>query len=161
MSISVGNFAPEFTLKDTDGNDIGLGELRGTNNLLILFFPLAFTGVCTKEVCYIRDHLSVYESLNAKVIGISVDSFFTLKEFKKMQDLNFILLSDFNKEASKAYGVLYDDFFGMTGVAKRAAFLVDTDGVIRYHEIVDKPSDLPDFNSIEETLSKLLPAAQI
>jgi glutaredoxin-dependent peroxiredoxin len=155
MNLSVGSRGPEFMLKDTDGNDVSLSDFRGQNNVLLLFFPLAFTGVCTKEMCYIRDNLEIYNGLNARVIGISVDSFFTLKEFRNARNLNFTLLSDFNREVSAVYDALYDDFFGMKGVSKRAAFVIDTEGVIRYREILDKPSDLPDFAAITEALGKL------
>lgn len=142
-------------LKDTEGNDVKLSDFNGTKNILLLFFPLAFTGVCTKEMCYMRDNLAPYNDMNVEVMGISVDSFFVLKEFKKARGLNFTLLSDFNRDVSEAYGALHDDFFGMKGVSKRAAFLIDTDGIIRYAEVLDNPSNLPDFDAALDVASRL------
>jgi glutaredoxin-dependent peroxiredoxin len=158
MKLVPGNKAPDFILKDTEGNDVSLSDIISESNALLLFFPLAYTGVCTKEMCYMRDNLSRFETLNAKVIGISVDSFFTLKEFKKAHNLNFMVLSDFNKVVSTAYQAIYDDFFGMQGVSKRAAFIVDTGGIIRYSDVLEKPSDLPDFDEIHDALATLVPA---
>jgi peroxiredoxin len=155
MSVSIGSLAPEFTLKNSDGQDVSLSAFKGQKNVVVLFFPLAFTGVCTAELCSTRDSLAVYNGLNAEVLAISVDSFFTLKQFKEANKLNFNLLSDFNKETSKAYGALYDEFFGMFGVAKRSAFVVDKEGVIRYAEVLEAAKDLPDFNAIQETLKSL------
>lgn len=156
MKLTTGNKAPDFLLKDTEGNDVKLTDFQGTKNVLILFFPLAFTGVCTKEMCYMRDELAPYTDMNVEVFGISVDSFFVLKEFKKARELNFTLLSDFNRDVSEAYDALHDDFFGMKGVSKRAAFLIDTEGIIRYAEVLENPSDLPDFDAVKETASKLV-----
>lgn len=155
MALNIGDTAPDFTLKNSDGEDVALSSFKGRNNVLILFFPLAFTSVCTAELCGVRDDLQKFEKLDAQVLGISVDSFFTLKEFKKAENLNFPLLSDFNKKTAAAYGALYDEFFGMVGVAKRSAFVVDKDGKLRYAEVLEKASDLPNFKAIEETLAGL------
>jgi peroxiredoxin len=146
--------APQFTLKDSDGNDVSLSDFKGSP-VLVLFFPLAFTGVCTKELCSVRDSISIYNSANAKVIAISVDSFFTLAQFKNQQNLNFPLLSDFNKEVSKSFGAYYEEFFGMHGVAKRSAFVLDANQKVVYAEVLDKASELPNFEAIQSTLSKL------
>lgn len=154
MSLNINDTAPQFTLKDSDGNDTSLQQFNG-KPVVVLFFPLAFTGVCTKELCSVRDNMSTYEKLNAQVLAISVDSFFTLSQFKKQQNLNFPLLSDFNKDVSKAYGAYYDEFFGMHGVSKRSAFVVDKDGMIRYAEVLDKASDLPDFDKIQSVIEHL------
>jgi peroxiredoxin len=155
MSIQIGQLAPNFTLYDTDKKEVSLKDFEG-KNLLILFFPQAFTGVCTTELCAIRDNLAVYNNLQSEVIAISVDSVFTLNRFKEDQKLNFSLLSDFNKEVSKSYGAIYDEFvLGMKGVSKRAAFVVDSKGVIQYAEVLESAGDLPDFESIKETLSSL------
>lgn len=154
MSLQIGSKAPNFALKDTDGNEVSLESMRGSN-IVILFFPLAFTGVCTKELCLIRDTIKEYNNLEANVVAISVDSFFTLNEFKKRENYNFPLLSDFNKEASTAYGALYADFFGYNGVSKRSAFVVDKDGTIRYAEVLEAAKDLPNFEAVKETLSSL------
>lgn len=154
MSLNINDYAPQFVLKDSDGNDTSLEQYRG-KPVLLLFFPLAFTGVCTKELCTVRDNMNVYEKINAQVLAISVDSFFTLSQFKKQQNLNFPLLSDFNKDISKAYGAYYDEFFGMHGVSKRSAFVIDKDGKIRYAEVLDKASDLPDFDKIQSVIEHL------
>lgn len=156
MSIQTGQQAPDFALFDTDKNKVNLADQKGSN-VVLLFFPLAFTGVCTAELCNVRDNIAVYNNTNAKVFGVSVDSLFTLGKFKGEQNLNFPLLSDFNKEAAKAYGVLYETFpaFEMQGVSKRAAFVLDKEGVVRYAEICPTPGDLPDFAAIQQTLAGL------
>ncbi|NCI49837.1 redoxin domain-containing protein [Sediminibacterium roseum] len=156
MSIQTGQQAPDFTLFDTDKNKVSLADQKGSN-VVLLFFPLAFTGVCTAELCNVRDNIGIYNNTNAKVFGISVDSLFTLGKFKAEQNLNFPLLSDFNKEAAKAYNVLYETFpaFEMQGVSKRAAFVIDKDGVVQYAEICPTPGDLPNFDAIQQTLNGL------
>lgn len=155
MSLQIGQAAPEFSLYNTDKNKVSLTDFRG-KNVLILFFPLAFTGVCTNELCSVRDGLGQYSAASAEVLGISVDSLFTLGEFKKGHNLNFTLLSDFNKTTSAAYGALYDSFvFDMEGVSKRSAFVVDKEGVIRYAEVLESAGDLPNFEAIQECLSGL------
>jgi peroxiredoxin len=123
----------------------------------ILFFPLAFTGVCTTELCNIRDNIGVYNATNATVLGISVDSLFALGKFKEEQKLNFQLLSDFNKTTAKAFDVLYETFpaFEMQGVSKRAAFVIDKEGVVQYEEVCATPGDLPNFEAIQTTLNSL------
>ncbi|HYW34087.1 MAG TPA: redoxin domain-containing protein, partial [Balneolaceae bacterium] len=128
---------------------------QGSENVVLLFFPLAFSPTCTEEVCTMRDNMKLYNSLDARVIGISVDSFFTLKAFKDAENLNFTLLSDFNKEASQKYGVLYDEFYGMKGVSKRAAFVIGKSGKIVYAEVLEDAGKLPDFDSIHEALNTL------
>lgn len=155
MALQKGDKAPLFTLKNTEGEEVALQSYQGSQNVVILFFPLAFTSVCTAELCQTRDNMKMYGEFNANVIGISVDSFFTLKEFKKMQNLNFDLLSDFNKEVAKSYDCLYEEFFGMHGVAKRSAFVVDKEGNIQYAEILESAGDLPNFQKIQETLAGL------
>lgn len=155
MAVEIGSKAPQFTLVDTEKNQVTLSSFQG-KNVLILFFPMAFTGVCTKELCSIRDNIALYNSANAQVLGISVDSPFTLAKFREEQGLNFPLLSDFNKEASHAYGALYDTFIGwMKGVSKRSAFIIDKEGIIRYAEVLESAGDLPNFQAIEATLSQL------
>lgn len=152
MSLSIKSVAPDFVLPNTDGKEVSLGKTLKQNNVLLLFFPLAFTKVCTKELCQVRDNFKVYDSLNAEIFGISVDSFFTLKEFKKSQNLNFQLLSDFNKEVSIKYEAFYDDFFGMSGVSKRAAYVIDREGIIQYAEVLDDAGEIPDFEKIVSQL---------
>tara|TARA_R110002096_G_scaffold231766_11_gene421571 strand:- start:2407 stop:2892 length:486 start_codon:yes stop_codon:yes gene_type:complete len=147
--------APNFTLKNTLGENVSLDGYKGNKNVLLLFFPLAFTSTCTKELCSVRDNLKIYESLNVEVIGISVDSFFVLKEYKHAQNLNFQLLSDFNKSTALGYEVLYKDFFGMKGVAKRSTFLIDKEGLIRYSEVLDDANDQPNFNALQDHIIEL------
>ena len=155
MPLTVGQKAPAFSLYDSEKKKISLDDLKG-KNVLLLFFPQAFTGTCTKELCSTRDNIALYEQVNAQVLAISVDSIFTLARYKDDQQLNFPLLSDFNKEVSKAYDCLYDTFvFDMHGVSKRSAFIVDKNGVIRYTEVLETASDLPDFAAIQKILQGL------
>src|SRR3989344_5292497 len=128
MSAQVGQKAPLFSLKDSDKNLVSLADQKG-KHVVLLFFPAAFTGTCTKELCQTRDELSFYNDLNATVFGISVDMPFTLAKFKELNNYNFTLLSDFNKEASTAYGCIYDEWIhGLQGVSKRASFVIDKNG---------------------------------
>jgi peroxiredoxin len=155
MKIEIGQKAPLFTLKDSDKNEVSLENFKG-QNVLLLFFPLAFTGTCTAELCAMRDDIASYNNLNAQVFGISVDSLFVLGKFKEEQKLNFPLLSDFNKTVSTAYGCLYETFVhDMKGVSKRSAFVIDKEGIVRYAEVLEKSTDLPDFNAIKEVLKGL------
>ncbi|RYY31023.1 MAG: peroxiredoxin [Chitinophagaceae bacterium] len=155
MSLQIGDSAPDFTLYNSDKTPVTLSEQRG-KNVVLLFFPLAFTSVCTAELCGVRDNIASYNALNATIFGISVDSVYSLGEFKKQQNLNFDLLSDFNKEASSTYGALYEQFgYGMKGVSQRAAFVVDSKGVIRYAEVLENAGLTPDFDKISETLKNL------
>lgn len=156
MSAQVGQKAPDFTLYDTDKNKVSLADLKGSN-VVVLFFPLAFTGVCTAELCNVRDNIAAYNNTNAKVFGVSVDSLFSLGKFKAEQNLNFPLLSDFNKDASKAFGVLYETFpvLEMQGVSKRAAFVIDKEGTVQYAEVCPTPGDLPNFAAIQQVLAGL------
>lgn len=154
MSIDRGDTAPNFELQNTEGEPVEIYNYLNGSKGLLLFFPLAFSSKCTEELCTVRDNMKLYNSLDAKVIGISVDSFFTLKEFKKAQNLNFTLLSDFNREVSEKYDALYDDFYGMVGVAKRAAFVIGEDKQVEYAEVLDDASQVPDFHSIKEALQQ-------
>lgn len=152
MKLSIGDKAPEFTLRASDKSEVSLSDFSG-KNVVILFFPLAFTGVCTKELCDIRDNLNVYTSLNAEVLAISVDSLFSLEQFKSAQGYNFPLLSDFNKDVSRAYGSLYEDFvLGMKGVSKRSAFVVGPNGNIKYAEVLEDAGQVPNFDKVKEAL---------
>lgn len=155
MSLKIGDQAPEFTLMNTEKEAVSLQSFKG-ENVLLLFFPLAFTGVCTTELCSVRDDISSYNDMKTKVLAISVDSLFVLEKFKKEQNLNFELLSDFNKETATAYGAIYDEFvLGMKGVAKRSAFVVDAEGRIQYAEVLESAGDLPNFEAINQTLRQL------
>jgi peroxiredoxin len=155
MQLTKGQAAPSFSLYNSEKAKVSIHDFAG-KNLVILFFPQAFTGVCTTELCSVRDNIGVYSSLNAEVVGISVDSIFTLAKFKEEQGLNFPLLSDFNKEVSQAYGSFYDEFvFDMKGVSRRAAFVVDQSGTIQYAEVLESAGDIPNFEAIKAALAEL------
>lgn len=155
MSIHIGDTAPDFTLFNTEKQAISLSSYHG-KNVVVLFFPLAFTSTCTAELCGVRDDINDYGKMDAEVLAISVDSLFTLAKFKEEQGLNFNLLSDFNKTASQAYDSLYDTFvLEMKGVSKRSAFLIDRDGVIRYAEVLESAGDVPNLEALKEILKTL------
>jgi glutaredoxin-dependent peroxiredoxin len=155
MALKIGQPAPNFSLYDTEKNKVTLSEQKG-KNVLLLFFPLAFTRVCTQELCSIRDDFDRYSNANATIFGISVDSFATLKKFKIEQKYNFTLLSDFNKEVSTLYECIYEDFIGwMKGVSKRSAFIIDQNGIIQYTEILEAAGELPNFEAINSKLEQL------
>ena len=156
MAIEIGQKAPDFSLFDSEKNKVTLSEQKG-KNILLLFFPQAFTGVCTKELCAIRDDIARYNNSKATVFGISVDSVFTLRKFKEEQQYNFSLLSDFNKEVSTAYNSIYIDWIlDMKGVSKRSAFLIDKEGIIQYAEVLESAGDLPNFEVINSKLGQLI-----
>jgi peroxiredoxin len=155
MALKKGTKAPLFTLKTktADGlQDVSLKDQLGKKKTVLLFFPFAFTGVCMKEMCDVNDSLNAYSNLNATVFGISVDSPFAQEQMAQVDQLQFPLLSDFNKEVSTAYDVLYSDFIGFKGVAKRSAFVIDEEGIIRYSESLEDAHDLPDFDAIKAAL---------
>lgn len=155
MKIEAGQKAPDFSVYDTEKNKVTLSQFRG-ENVVLLFFPFAFSRVCTQELCSVRDNIADYQKLNAKVFGISVDSHYTLSKFKQDQNLNFSLLSDFNKEVSAAYGSIYERFgLDMRGVSKRSAFIIDKQGVVRYAEVLENSSETPNFDKIQATLASL------
>ncbi len=155
MAIEIGQTAPTFTLYDSNKNKIALADYKG-KNVLLLFFPQAFTSVCTIELCNLRDNIAIYNNANAMVFGISVDSVFTLAKFKEEQKLNFPLLSDFNKVASTAYDAIYTDWImEMKGVSKRSAFVIDKEGIIRYAEVLETAKDQPNFEAIQQILGTL------
>lgn len=152
MAIQTGQKAPDFSLYSTDKKQLSLSDFKG-RNVVLLFFPMAFTSVCTAELCTVRDDISRFNNLNAVVLGISVDSPWTLARFKEDQQLNFDLLSDFNKEVSTAYDALYAEFaMGMRGVSKRAAFVIDGEGIVRYAEVLENAGLQPDFGKIVAAL---------
>jgi peroxiredoxin len=153
IDLKPGQQAPDFTLFDSAKNKVSLQDYKG-KKVVLLFFPLAFTSVCTKELCYVRDNITLFNNIDAQVLGISVDSLYTLAKFKEEQGINFPLLSDFNKEVSKAYGALYNEFsYGMKGVSKRASFVIDRQGTIQYAEVLANASDLPNFEAIQSALT--------
>ncbi len=155
MSITIGQKAIDFTLFNTDKKEVKLSDFLG-KKVIIHFFPQAFTGVCTTQLCTMRDNLNYYTNLNAVVLGISVDSIFTLGKFKEEQNYNFDLLSDFNKEVSRSYGAIYEDWIlNMKGVSKRSAFVIDSEGTVQYAEVLESAGDLPNFEKIQETVAKI------
>jgi peroxiredoxin len=155
MKIEIGQPAPDFTLFDSEKKQVTLSELKG-HNVLLLFFPLAFTSTCTKELCSVRDHITWYNNMDAKVFGISVDALHTLAKYKEDQHLNFTLLSDFNKDVSRLYDSIYEMFgYNMKGVSKRSAFVIDKSGIIRYAEVLDNAAEIPNFEAIQEVLAGL------
>ena len=157
MSITIGSQAPDFSLYDSDKNKVALSDFKGKKNVLLLFFPMAFTGTCTDELCAVRDDIATYSNANAQVLGISVDSVFTLAKYKEEQSYNFPLLSDFNKEVSTAYETIYESFtpMNMKGVGKRSAFIIDKNGIVQYEEVLESAGDLPNFTTINNKLESL------
>jgi glutaredoxin-dependent peroxiredoxin len=153
--IKKGDKAPTFTLRASDKSEVSLNDFKG-KNVVLLFFPLAFTGVCTTELCSMRDDIGSYEGLNAQVLAISVDSLFTLDKFKQAEQFSFPLLSDFNKTVCRAYGAFYEEFvLDMKGVAKRSAFVIDREGVVQYAEVLESAGDLPNFQAVKSILTSL------
>ncbi|CAN1569396.1 Bcp Peroxiredoxin [Spirosomataceae bacterium] len=153
MTLKIGDVAPDFTLISTEKTPVSLSDYKG-KKVVVLFFPMAFTGVCTTELCSLRDDIATYSSLNAEILAISVDSPFTLGKFKEDQNLPFPLLSDFNKTASIAYGTIYEEFvLGLKGVSKRSAFVVNTDGTLAYAEVLESAGDLPNFDNVKAALA--------
>ena len=154
MSVKVGEKAPSFTLWSSAKEEVSLSDYEG-KNVVVFFFPLAFSGGCTTELCEIRDSIADYNNVDADIVAISVDSPFTLAKFKEDQGYNFPLLSDFNKEVSRAYGCLYEEFvLGMKGVSKRSAFVIDKEGTIKYAEILESAGDMPNFAAVKDALAK-------
>lgn len=161
MAITIGNKAPDFTLKSKNQTgeikDVSLQDFKG-KNVILLFYPLSFTGVCTSEMCSISEGFEFYSNLNAEVLGISVDSIFTQEAWAKQNKITIPLLSDFNKEVCAKYETLYPDggfVLGMNGVSKRAAFIIDKEGIIKYTEILEDAGQLPNFEKIKEVLKSL------
>jgi glutaredoxin-dependent peroxiredoxin len=154
MSADVGSKAPDFTLTNQDREPVTLSAQRG-RPVVLAFFPAAFSSVCTKELCTFRDRLTRLNQANAQVFGISVDTFFTLKAFQADQKLTFPLLSDFNKQVIRDYGVFNEDMIGLKGIAKRAVFVLDRDGVVRHREVLDDARNEPDYEKVFSALAAL------
>jgi peroxiredoxin len=154
MSVDVGSAAPDFTLMNQDRQPVTLSAQRGAPAVLA-FFPAAFSSVCTKELCTFQDALAQLNAVKAQVYGISVDTFFTLKAFQERQKLTFPLLSDFNKDVIRAYGVFNDDMIGLKGIAKRAVFVLDKDGIVRYREVLEDARNEPDYDAVKRALASL------
>lgn len=155
MSLQIGQSAPDFKLYNTEKKEVSLSDFKG-KNVVLLFYPFAFSGTCTAELCSMRDNYAIYNNLNAEILGISIDSVFTQKRYKDDQNLNFELLSDFNKEVSATYGSLYETFaFGTRGVSKRSAFVIDKTGILRYIEVLENAGDQPSYQAIQDCLKTL------
>jgi glutaredoxin-dependent peroxiredoxin len=158
MAISVGSKAPDFNLKSKQASgmvDVKLSDNFGKKNTVVLFFPLAFTGVCTKEMCDITAGMNSYSGLNADVIGISVDSPFAQEAWAQKEKIGVTLVSDLNKEIIKKYDVVFPMLAGVGDTAARAAFVIDKNGVVQYSEQTPTPKDLPNFNAVKDALGKL------
>ncbi len=153
--INVGQKAPDFKLLDKDKNEITLENFKG-KNLIIFFYPMAGTGNCTKEMCTVQDDFKMYEGMNASIVGISVDTIFAIKWFSDQNKITYPLLSDFNKQTIKDYDVVHHDFaFGYKDVAKRATFILDKEGIVRFVEILASPGDFPNMDAIKEAMRKI------
>lgn len=158
MAIPVGSKAPDFSLKSKQASglvDVKLSDNFGKKNTLLLFFPAAFTGVCTQEMCSVTSARNDYSSLNAEVVGVSVDNPFAQEAWAQKEKIGITLASDLNKKVAESYGVLLPDLIGMGSVSARAAFVIDKNGVVQYSEQTPTPKEIPNFNAIKETLGKL------
>jgi peroxiredoxin len=154
MSVDVGSVAPDFTLMNQDRQPVTLSQQRGAP-VVLAFFPAAFSSVCTTELCTFRDALARLNAAKAQVYGISVDTFFTLKAFQDQQKLTFPLLSDFNKEVIRAYGVFNEDMIGLKGIAKRAVFVLGKDGIVRHREVLEDARNEPNYDAVHSALAAL------
>lgn len=158
MSLRIGDKAPDFSIYSSEKELKHLSDYKG-KNVVLLFFPLAFTSTCTKELCSTRDDINIYNELDTEVLAISADSPQTLARYKHEYQLNFTLLSDYNKEVIRAYDVMYEEFsLGMRGVPKRAVFVIDADGIIRHMEVLEKAGNMPDLVAVQEAVRNLQPA---
>jgi glutaredoxin-dependent peroxiredoxin len=155
MAAEVGSRAPDFTLVNQDREPVKLSDQIGSGNIVLAFFPGAFSGVCTKEMCTLRDSMSQLNELGAKVYGISTDTFFALKAWSDQQKLGFPLLSDYNKEAIKAYDVVNPDMVGLKDIARRAVVVIDKAGIVRYREALEDARNEPDYAKLKDALGKL------
>ena len=154
MAATVGQKAPDFKLMNEKREEVTLSSQKG-HPVVLAFFPAAFTGVCTKELCTFRDSMAKLNNAHAQVYGISVDTFFTLKAFHDHEKLSFPLLSDFNKQAIRDYGVFNEDMIGLKGIAKRSVFVLDKDGIVRYREVLDDARNEPDYQKVLAAVASL------
>ncbi|MFM2207114.1 MAG: hypothetical protein RL213_1089 [Bacteroidota bacterium] len=153
--LQVGQPAPNFKLVDIDKNEVTMDHFRG-KNLVLFFFPMAWTGVCSKEMCTVQEDFKTYQDLGTQVVGVSVDSHFALKRFKEDNKIEYPLLSDFNKQAIKDYDIVQEAFAGVyTNVSRRATFVIDKDGIVRYTQVLPSPGDFPDMDAIKGAVKAL------
>lgn len=157
MPLSTGDRAPGFALSAAPGEIVDVGAEIGAHPIVLFFFPLAFSSVCTEELCEVRDGWREWQDADAAVYGISVDSPFANRRFREDLDLPFPLLSDFNHDVGAEYGVLYEDYFGLRGVARRAAFVIGTDGRIAYAWVSERDDVLPDFEAVRRAVRAATP----
>ena len=155
MAVDVGAKAPDFTLPNQDREPVTLSQVWARGPVVLAFFPAAFSGTCTKELCTFRDSIADLSKVSAAVVGVSVDTFFALKAFADQQKLPFALLSDFNKTVIADYGVVNEDMIGLKGIAKRAVFVIDRGGVVRYREVLDDARNEPDYGRVQQVLAAL------
>ncbi|UCC26456.1 MAG: redoxin domain-containing protein [Gemmatimonadales bacterium] len=156
MALAVGTEAPDFSLPPGPGPDrVTLSAFRGEDNVVLLFFPMAFSSVCTDEMCQMAESYSRWGGLDAQVLGVSVDSPFVVQKFKQETGAQFPMLSDFNKEAIHAFDVVYEDFYGARGVGKRSVFVIDREGVIQYVWVTEDAGVIPDFEEIRNVVEAL------
>lgn len=154
MTVVTGSKAPGFSLPCKPGEMVDVGALLGSEKVVLLFFPLAFSPVCTEEMCHFRDNWSQWEGLGAKIFGISIDSPFVTEKFRQEESIPFPILSDFNKEVAAQYGALHEDLKGMRGVTKRAAFVIGADGIVTYASVSEDPRVQVDFEAIKSAVGQ-------
>lgn len=155
MAVDVGSKAPDFTLVNQDRQPVTLSRELEKGPVVLAFFPGAFSGTCTKEMCNFRDTMSSFRSVDANVLGISTDTFFTLKAWDDQQHLGFPLLSDYNKDVIRAYGVVNPDMIGLKDIARRAVFVIDKSGVVRHREVVEDARNEPDYTRLNEAVASI------
>ena len=154
MSVDVGSKAPDFTLMNQDRQPVTLSQQKG-KPVVLAFFPAAFSSVCEKELCTFRDSMAQLSKAKAQVLGISTDTFFALKAFSDQQKYNFPLLSDYNKQVIRDYGVFNEDMIGLKGISKRAVFVIDKDGVVRHREVLEDARNEPNYQKVYDSLASL------
>lgn len=153
--LQIGQKAPDFKLINTNKEEVTLANFKG-KNLVVFFFPMAWTGVCTKEMCSIQEDYNAYSGMNAETIGVSVDTHFALKHFGEDNKITFPLLSDFNKIMIRDYDMILPDFaFGYKNVAKRATVVIDKEGIVRYIEVLPNPGEMPNMDAIKQAVQQL------
>jgi peroxiredoxin len=155
MSLAVGAQAPDFTLPNQDREPVTLSEQLKKGPVVLAFFPAAFSSVCTTEMCTFRDSSADLNKVNATVLGVSVDTFFALKAWGDSQSLKFPLLSDFNKDVIRKYGVVNPDMIGLKDISKRATFVIDRSGVVRHAEVLDDARNEPNYAKVKQALASL------
>jgi peroxiredoxin len=153
MAVEVGTKAPDFTLPNQDREAVTLSDQIKSGPVVLAFMPAAFSGTCTKEMCTFRDSVGELKKVSANVIGITVDTFFALKAWADAEKLGFTLLSDFNKDVIRQYGVFNEDMIGLKGIAKRAVFVIDKTGTVRHREVIEDARNEPDYAKVHQALA--------